>query len=276
MARQYEGFILIFLIALISRMISLLYLYKQYEPAYQVLREAEFGFLQFFQEPQFRNYRSFVIYLGLMNFAVFISGPFFTPYMLKDLQMDYLTFTLVNASSIIVKVLSLPVWGKAVDRFGARRVMSLAGYLMPIIPVLWLFSRDVTWLIAIQIYSGFIWGGFEIATVSFIFDITTPQKRATGVAYYNIVNGLALISGALLGSTIVRFNTVFLSPYFLVFLLSGLLRLIASLLFLPRLAEVRAVEEIGYPRLFLKVVFSVPTISLLYELIPFQRREMDE
>jgi MFS family permease len=276
MARQYEGFILIFFIAIMSRMISLLYLSRQYEPVYRVPREAEFGFLQFFQEPQFRNYRSFVIYLGLMNFAVFISGPFFTPYMLKDLQLDYLTFTLVNASSIIVKVLSLPVWGKAVDRFGARRVMSLAGYLMPFVPVLWLFSRDVIWLIAIQIYSGFIWGGFEIATVSFIFDITTPQKRATGVAYYNMVNGLALISGALLGSFIVRFNTVFSSPYLLVFLLSGLLRLIASFLFLPRLSEVRAVEEIGYPRLFLKVVFSVPTISLLYELIPFQRREMDE
>ena len=60
------------------------------------------------------------------------------------------------------------------------------------------------------------------------------------------------------------------SAYLLAFLASGLLRLGASLLFLPRLREVRPVEEIGYRTLFFKVVFSVPTISLLYELIPFQ------
>ncbi len=274
--RQYEGFVLIFLIALACRMVSILFLSKQFEPVYKVPRQAGFGFMEFLKEPGFRNYRYFVTYLGLMNFAVFISGPFFTPYMLKDLRMDYLTFTLVNASSIIVKVLSLPVWGRAVDRFGARRVMSLAGFLMPVVPVLWLFSEKVSWLIAVQIYSGFIWGGFEIATVGFIFDITTPQKRVTGMAYYNMVSGFALISGALLGSLVVRLNTIFASPYLLVFFISGVLRFGASLLFLPRLREVRTVEEIGYPRLLLKVVFSVPTISLLYELIPFQRRELDE
>ncbi len=275
-ARQYEGFVIIFLLALASRMVSLLFLSKQYEPPYQVAREAEFGFLQFLKQPEFRNYRSFVLYLGLMNFGVFVSGPFFTPYMLNDLRMDYLTFTLVNASAIIIKVLSLPVWGRAVDRFGARRVMSLAGFMMPLVPVLWLVSGSVTWLLAVQIYSGFIWGGFEIATVGFIFDITTPQKRATGIAYYNMVNGFSVIVGAMLGSLIARHNAVFSSPYLLVFLLSGLLRFAASFVFLPKLAEVRTVEEIGYPRLLFKVVFSVPTISLLYELIPFQRRELDE
>jgi MFS family permease len=211
-----------------------------------------------------------------MNFAVFVSGPFFTPYMLNDLHMDYLTFTLVNGVSILVKVLSLPVWGRAVDRFGARRVMSLAGYLMPVVPLLWLFSRTVPWLIGVQIYSGFIWAAFEIATVSFIFDVTTPDKRVTAMAYYNMLSGAALISGALFGSLVVRVDALFASPYLLAFLVSGILRFVASLLFLPRLSEVRPVEEIGYPTLFFKVVFSVPTISLLYELIPFQRRELDE
>ena len=73
-------------------------------------------------------------------------------------------------------MLALPVWGRAVDRFGARRVMSLAGYLMPVVPVLWLFSGSVSWLIGVQIYSGFIWAAFEIATVSFIFDITDARE----------------------------------------------------------------------------------------------------
>jgi hypothetical protein len=48
---------------------------------------------------------------------------------------------------------------------------------------------------------------------SFIFDATTPQKRVTSVAYYNMINGLALISRALLGSAIARMNVVFWSNY---------------------------------------------------------------
>ena len=274
--RQYEGFVLIFLLAMVCRLVSILFLNRQFEPQYRVSSAKEPGWRELLGQKEFKNYRSFVLYLGLMNFAVFTSGPFFTPYMLKDLRMDYLTFTLVNGVSILIKVLSLPIWGRAVDRFGAKRVMTLAGYLMPVVPVLWLFSGKVSWLIAIQIYSGFIWAAFEIATVSFIFDITTPEKRVTGMAYYNMFNGMALICGALFGSLVVRFDVFFASPYLLAFLVSGLLRLGASVLFLPRLSEVRPVEDIGYRTLFFRVVFSVPTISLLYELIPFQRRELDE
>jgi MFS family permease len=273
---QYAGFVLIFLLALASRMVSVLFLSKKYEPAYEVPREAEFGFLAFLQQARFRNYGRFVLYLGLMNFAVFLSAPFFTPYMLQDLRLSYLTFTVVNAAAIIVKVLSMPVWGHAADRFGARRVLSLTGFLMPLVPVLWLLSGAFLWLIAIQAYAGFIWGGFEIAAFSFIFDTTTPRKRATCVAYYNMINGVSLISGALIGSAIVRLNAVFWSKYLLVFLLSGLLRIAASIVFLPRLREVRDVETIGYSRLFLKVVTSMPTVGLVYELIPFWRKREQE
>jgi MFS family permease len=273
---QYTGFVLIFLLALASRMVSVLFLSKQYEPGYAVPREAEFGFLEFLQQARFRNYGRFVLYLGLMNFSVYLAAPFFTPYMLRDLHLSYLTFTIVSAAAIVVKVLCLPVWGRAADRFGARRVLSLTGTLMPLVPVLWLLSGEVVWLIAIQAYSGFIWGGFEIAAFSFIFDTTTPQKRATCVAYYNMINGVALISGALLGSLIVHMNAQFWSPYLLVFLLSGLLRFAASIIFLPKLREVRDVETIGYSRLFLKVVTSMPTVGLVYELIPFRRKREGE
>jgi MFS family permease len=275
-SREYAGFAIIFFLAFAGRMASVAFLAKKYEPPYASPREAEFGFLDFLRQARFRNYGRFVIYLVVMNFAVYLSAPFFTPYMLRDLRLTYLDFTVVNAAAIVVKVLSMPVWGRAADRFGARRVLSLTGSLMPVIPALWLASGNMAWLIAIQVYAGFVWGGFEISAFSFIFDTTTPQKRATCVAYYNMINGIALFSGALLGSVIARSNTLFWSPFLLVFLLSGLLRLAAAVAFLPRLREVRDVETIGYSRLFLKVVSSMPTMGLVYGLIPFRRKQEEE
>jgi MFS family permease len=143
---------------------------------------------------------------------------------------------------------------------------------MPIVPLLWLFSGDVYYLILIQFYSGFIWGGFEISSFSFIFDTTTPQSRATDVAYYNAINGIALVTGALAGSLIARYNDLFWSKYLLIFGISGLLRYLASAVFIPRIREVREVEMIPYSRLFLKVISNMPTMGLVYQLIPFRRK----
>ena len=129
------------------------------------------------------------------------------------------------------------------------------------------------YLIAIQLYSGFIWAGFEISSFNFVFDTTSPRKRATGVAYYNVLNGVCVFAGAIAGGLIVRSNELFWSKYFLVFIASAVLRYAASVVFIPKLKEVRAVEDIDLPRLFFKIVSTMPTIGPVYNLIPFVRKQ---
>ncbi|UCG78303.1 MAG: MFS transporter, partial [Nitrospirota bacterium] len=207
--------------------------------------------------------------------AVWISAPFFTAYMLRDLKMSYITYTVLHATPIIVKLVMFPIWGRAADSFGSRRVLSLSGYLMPLVPIVWCLSASPYYIFFAQVYSGFIWGAFEISSFNFIFDTTSPQKRATCVAYYNVINGAAIISGAMLGGVIVRYNNVFWSQYLLVFIISGILRYAASFIFLPKVREVRDVETIGYPALLLKVVATLPTMGIIYNLIPLRRNRPD-
>lgn len=270
-ALQYAGFVVIFMLALGARIASFVFLTRKYEPRYEAAGDAGFSFVEFLRQARFRNYGLFVLYSSLMSFSVSLAAPFFTPYMLRDLKLDYATFAVVNAAAIITKFLSMPVWGRVSDSFGTRKVLSLSGFLMPVVPLLWLFSWNVPYLIAIQLYAGFVWGGFELSAGNFVFDATSPGKRATCVAYYNVINGVALISGAMLGSLIVRYNEVFWSSYLLVFLLSFVLRLVASAVFVPRLKEVRLVEEIPYGRLFFKVVSMMPTMGPVYNMITFRR-----
>jgi MFS family permease len=270
---EYTGFVIIFCLAFSSRMLSVTFLMRQYEPPYEVVHAAEFGFWEFVKQARSRNYGLFVIYLSIMNASVYMAAPFFTPYMLYDLKIDYMTFTVINATAIVTKIFFLPVWGRSSDRFGARKVLSLTGFLMPLTPVLWMFSHDFTYLIIIQIYAGFIWAGFEISSFNFIYDTTSPQKRATAIAYYSVINGIAIFTGAIIGGLIVRYNTVFWSKYVLVFVISGVVRFIVSLLFIPKLREVREVEHIPYTRLFLKVISTVPGAGLMYGLIPFIKKD---
>ena len=144
---------------------------------------------------------------------------------------------------------------------------------MPITPLLWLFSKDTAYLVAVQIYSGFVWAGFEISSFNFIFDTTTPQKRATCVAYYNILSGIAIFLGAVAGGLIVRYNDIFWSKYLLVFLISFILRYLASFVFLPRLKEVREVEHIPYSRLFFNIISTMPTMGIVQNIIESRKRK---
>ncbi len=272
---QYVGFVIIFTLALLSRVVSFIFLTKKYEPKYEVAKESEFSFFDFVRHVRETNYGLFVIFLCLMNFSVYLSAPFFTPYMLNDLGMNYLSFTIVIAAAMVVKIFSMPIWGRVSDRFGAKKVLSLSSYLMPIVPVLWIFSDNIIYLILIQMYSGFIWAGFELAAFNFIFDTTSAQKRATCIAYYNVLNGSAIFLGALLGGLMVKYNSVFLSKYFLVFLVSGILRYVVSLILIPRLREVRKVDGIKYTELFFRVITMMPTMGLMHDLIAFGKHELE-
>jgi len=268
--REFAGFASIFALALIVRVISFLFLRKMHEPPMETPAEREAGFVEFLRGARSNNYGLLALYLSLMNFSVYVAVPFFTPYMLRDLGFDYLTFTLVSAAAVATKVLTLPVWGGAVDRFGSRKVLTLAGVLMPVVPALWLFSGGLAWLVAIQLYSGFAWAGFEIASMGLIFDATEPSRRASSVAYYNVLNGAAILVGALLGGVLVRYSDLFASRYMVAFLASFVLRGATSYFFLPRIREVRRVEAIGYPHLFFKIVSSMPTMGPVLGIIPFR------
>lgn len=259
---QYFGFVIIFIIALIARLGSAFFLNKKYEPPMAKAREKhKFTFVQFLKKARFRNYGLFVLFLTCMNFSVFIAAPFFVAYMLYDLKLTYIAYMILIASAFIAKYLALPAWGKLMDEHGTKKILTLTGAIMPFLPMLWLFSRNYYYLIFIQVLGGITWAGFELSTFNFIFDTTTPEKRPRCVSYYNAINGVMIFLGATIGGLIIKYNNLFWTKYYLVFLVSGILRLGVSMYFLPKLKEVREVAEINYRRLFKKATDMIITES---------------
>jgi MFS family permease len=128
---------------------------------------------------------------------------------------------------------------------------------MTLIPLLWLVSEDFSWLIFAQVYSGFAWAGFEIASFSFFFDLTTHKNRTTSIAYYNVVNGFMLISGAIVGAWLLSINTPW-STYFTIFVASAVLRFLSVALFLRRVREPRSVKSVGYRSLLFRELMYKP------------------
>ncbi len=261
---RYLGFITIFTIAFASRIFSFSFLIKKYEPEYRIDAEERPSIMDFIKDPKLRNFTRLSLYVSLMSFSIFVSAPFFTPYMLKDLKLDYKFYTIVIASSSVVRFFTLSIWGRLCDIYGTRKVLAVSGFLMPIIPFLWLFDNSIPYLVLIQAYNGFIWAGFEISSFNYIYDTTRPTNRVTSVAYFNILNGIAILFGALIGNLLVKHGGLFWSTYMIVFLISGVLRYAVSFIFLPRLKEERKVRDITYGKLLLHAFSSIPATDYMF------------
>ena len=180
----FLGFAILFLVAAIGRTVSAGYLKKQYEPKLKLKRGYYFSFWQFIKKAWTNNYGKFAIFIALLVFSVNLASPFFAPYQLNVLKFNYLTFTMIQLLvSGAATLLTMPFWGRFIDKYGCRRTMAVTVWAIPIIPVLWLVSPSVYWLAMVQIVSGVAWAGFNLASGTFTYEAVTRERMNLCVAY---------------------------------------------------------------------------------------------
>ena len=123
--------------------------------------------------------RRLLAYLLAVQTGVHIAAPFFTPYMLGEsaLGLSYVGYMTLIAASFVSKIFALPWLGHFSAKYGARRLLRLAGVAVVPLPALWTFSNDYTFLLGIQLFSGIAWGAHELATFLLFFDAIRPEER---------------------------------------------------------------------------------------------------
>ncbi len=258
------GFTVIFSIAFLARMISWYFLTRMHERRLKISKEAYFTFWDFLKRARESNFAKFVFFVGGMSFAVNLAAPFFAVYMLRDLKMDYLIYTIVVTSATLTSLVMMNLWGKYTDVVGNIRVLKTTSLLIPVIPVFWLFSANVFYLIIIQIISGFFWAGFNLSASNFIYDAVSASKRSRCVAYFNVVNGVSIYLGALIGGFLAGMlpSIIRSSRILSLFALSSIMRLIIVYIFYNRIKEVRpAVKKISSIELFSSIIGINPVIG---------------
>ena len=193
----------------------------------------------------YNNFGRFVLFMGFFNFVVMIGSPFFTVYMLRDLGFSYTTLMFVNISASFFSLLALPVWGKLSDRYGNKEMLKVSCTLIPLLCFLWVLSPSPIYLILVpQLISGIGWAGFNLSASNFIYDSVSPERRGLCVAYYSVISGAGVFLGALVGGLLAQNLTInFMNKLLFIILISGVGRAVVSLIFLPRIKEVRKVKE---------------------------------
>ena len=260
------GFFFLFMLAAGGRATSCYFLWKMHDPEPQpLIAEANIFFATLghiklaMRDHTFRNYSFFV---AGMQGMVAISGPFFAVYMLNELDFTYLQYSLNLVASIATQFFMLRYWGKISDKHGNRLIMLISSTAMPVIPLLWLFSPNFYYLLAVQVFSGVAWSGFNLTMANYLYDIRPHHTNfATYAAVQAGISAVLVFCGAIFGGYLASAAPWLASwlPFeigsalFIVFVVSGLLRLAVLLWFIPRAEEPQLRTR---PQL-LKIIFRV-------------------
>src|SRR6185503_20063820 len=190
-----------------------------------------------------------------LTFAVSFMGQFVTFYLIDKIGVTGTGIQLMLlVAPMIAQLLVLPVWGLAADRMGKKPVLAIASLGLVPVGLGWCFmGPGLHWLgYVLSIAGAALWTGVEVANLNFVLEFSGSTEGENGGSAYVAVNSVIInIAGCLGGLAsgliamllkdwrwdpgILGLHTV--SFYEVLFVLSGILRLVAAVAFLPRLRE---------------------------------------
>lgn len=182
-------------------------------------------------------------YLVAVQGMVQISGPFFSPYMLKQLHFSYSQFVTLLALGFLSKIIALSWWSKLTHHGGAQRLLWIGGVGIVPLSALWIISDNIYQLAMVQTFSGIMWAAYELGFFLMFFETLPIEKRTRMLTYYNLANMMALCGGAFVGAAMLRFLGGGQSAYWVLFGMSSCGRLLAlGLLFGTQLRSISAIN----------------------------------
>ncbi len=226
-------FAFIFAVASICRFISVGYLASQSEPAPPVATAHRRTLPQWLRHLHNSGQSRLLWYLIAMQGVAQIASPFYSPYMLGELKFSYLGYVAVVATALLAKSLTSPLLGMVAHRWGARRLLTIGGWAVIPLPLLWLFCARLEYLMVVQLIAGVSWAAYELAVSLIYFEAIDPRERTAVLTTLNVGHSLATVIGSLIGGAIIYAMHDSAASYMVVFAISAAAR-VATLPLLSR------------------------------------------
>lgn len=259
------GFFILFVCASLFRFVSWRMMPGLLDLPVKEDKKSDFTLVMFLRRSRKSNFVKFILYVSAMTFSAHFSAPYFGVYMLRDLHFNYMLYAAVQFSAVITGLIAFPIWGRHADAMGNAKVLKITGFFIPLLPILWVFTSNPVLLILNEAFSGFVWAGFNLCALNFIYDAVTPEKRVRCIGYFNLFIGTSLFLGASLGGYLGdRLPPIHGHSLLTLFLISGMLRAVCHFLFSRKFREVRESphQGISHAGLFLSLTGMRPITAV--------------
>jgi MFS family permease len=179
-----------------------------------------------------RSGKRLLVYLVVVQVFVQISGPFFAPYMLKQLEFGYFQYVFLVSVAFLSRIIAVTQWTKIAHHFGAATLMWIGGIALVPLSSMWIVSTNMGWLALTQVCSGIAWAAYELGFFLLFFERIPSQRRTKMLTYYNLGNTIAMFAGASIGAAILTRMDCSREAYYVLFGASGVGRFLALFLLL--------------------------------------------
>ena len=248
-----QGFALIFGFAAISSTTAAILLSQQPEipitPKPVALRQVILGPLT---DKNFRKFLWFIIFWYLTSG---IASPFYLVFLLKNLNLHYSTVALYGIFAGVMSLIFQLLWGRAIDKFRSKPVLTINFLCVAFLPLLWLFPTPhfllPIWFDAAL--TGVFWPGVNLALFNIVLSLSDKEEiKENYFAVFTAVIGIGGFISSILGGFIANllkdfrlqiFGLTFIN-FHLLFIFATITRLL-SLFFLKEVQEPKA-----YPTLY--------------------------
>lgn len=143
--------------------------------------------------------RGLLRYQLVWNAGVAPAAAFIPFHMLSNLKLGF-AFTAAHGVAVaLVRVLAAPLWGRAVDRLGARPVLAFCSYGIALIPAAWLFvTPDRLWPILIDVLiAGVLWAGHGVAMFDLPLAVSPRAERPQYLGAFATAGGIGFAAASI-------------------------------------------------------------------------------
>ena len=174
--------------------------------------------------------RPFVVFTGvtlIWNLALQLAGPFFNVYLVQDMGASAAMVGIVTAVNSMSALVGQRWFGRQYSRLGDLGIFRIAGLVIPFLPVMWAVITAPWQVGIINVIGGFMWAGYNLAQFNLLLSMTPEKGRERFAAVYQIAVFLPAFFAPLIGAWMVD-----AIGFRAVFVISGIGRLIATLMFI--------------------------------------------
>lgn len=233
---ELTAFAALFALAAAFRYSSVLFLVRQTEPEPPAATQRNVTFVELGRRLGDRRDARLLLYMFATQLATYIAGPYFAPFMLNELRLDYRQFAILIATIYAAKSIALPLLGRFCEHYGVMRLLWLAGFGIIPLSALWTLNQNFWYLLVLQAWSGVAWGAYELATFLMFFEALDNDERTSLLTKLNLLNAAAMCAGSFIGAALLWNWQIPFQGYLCIFIVSAIAR-IGVLLLLRRVAQ---------------------------------------
>jgi MFS family permease len=189
---------------------------------------------------QHRRFRAFAGTFVIWQVGLGAAAPFFTAYGLTTLALPLRTLALMDTVTALTSLIAQPQWGKLADRIGQRKVLLICMFGVVPLPWFWLAATPTrVWpLFVNSAMAGIMWAGMLMAQTNRLMEQAPADGRSAYFAAFSVATGVPYMLASLGAGLVVTITGVepimvagtSFHPYLGFFILSSVLRLIATVL----------------------------------------------